>query len=293
MVRRPALLAAVLVAFAVLLAACQASPPAADLEPKVAPPAIHSKGILRVGVDASYPPFAARQDGRIVGLDVDVAAALAQQLGLTVELVDVPPANAGKALREGRVDVALGAMRITDAVLSDATFAGTYLTDGPALFAAGETTATAGDLAGKRVAVQQDAAADRELTADPRGEKLQRYPSLRAAFGAVAAGDADVAVGDAVLGAYIGRDFPSLRYLGQLGDAQPLGVAVAKDDTQLEQAVREALDALATGGVLDAVRSKWVGELPPLVTALGSSDSSSPVLPGADPALETSDSLTP
>ena len=51
--------------------------------------ALNSSGTLRVGVDASSAPYAAESSGQIVGIEVDVAAALADELGLKLELVDV------------------------------------------------------------------------------------------------------------------------------------------------------------------------------------------------------------
>ena len=66
------------------------------------------------------------------------------------------------------------------------------------------------------------------------------------------------------MGAYIARDFPDVAFSGQFGAAQPLGVIVKKDATELEAAVREVLDALAADGTLDTIRAKWLGDIPAL-----------------------------
>ncbi|MDH4140496.1 MAG: hypothetical protein OEV43_07985, partial [Coriobacteriia bacterium] len=54
---------------------------------------------------------------------------------------------------------------------------------------------------------------------------------------------------------------------GQVEPATPVGVAVKQDATELEDAVRSALDELAAGGVMETIRTKWVGDLPALETA--------------------------
>ena len=103
-------------------------------QPKVSPPTVKESGVLRAGVDLSYPPFAGADNGRDAGIDVDVASALAGRLGLRVEFVDVKASQIATAISDGDVDIAMSAPFSAE-VLSRATIAGTYLSDGPALFA--------------------------------------------------------------------------------------------------------------------------------------------------------------
>jgi ABC-type amino acid transport substrate-binding protein len=167
------------------------------------------------------------------------------------------------------VDIALGATAITDAVLADVSTAGSYLVDGPAIFAvetspAVEATLTPNDIVGKRVGVQKESAAYWTLESDYGEGFATPYATLREAFDALKAGQIDLVVGDAAVGAYILRDYEGIRFAGQFGPAKPLGVLVRKDATELETRVRETLDALASEGVLDAIRTKWLGDLPEL-----------------------------
>jgi ABC-type amino acid transport substrate-binding protein len=90
------------------------------------------------------------------------------------------------------------------------------------------------------------------------------FPTLRDALNGLREGSVQVAAGDAIVGGYIIRDMPTVHFGGQLEPAVPLGAAVALDNVKLGDAVRAALDGLAADGVLDAIRSKWVGELPKL-----------------------------
>ena len=70
-------------------------------EPKMAPPAVKTAGVLVAGVDLDVPPFAGVDQGKQAGIDVDVAAAIADRLGLAVSYVDVKPSEAASALAEG------------------------------------------------------------------------------------------------------------------------------------------------------------------------------------------------
>jgi polar amino acid transport system substrate-binding protein len=250
-------------------AGCKKEPEQPTLEPAVEPPAIATAGILRAGVDLSYPPFAGSDRDVNAGIDVDVAAAIAERLGLKLELVDVKPAGIAEALNTGKVDIMLGATPVTEVVLANVANAGSYLIDGPAIFSvvatdSVPTTLTADDLPGMRVAAQSESPAFWTLESEFGEGFALPHASLVEAFEALVAGEADALVGDAAVAAYIARDYPGVAFVGQLGPAQPLAVAVRKDALELETAVRSALDALAADGTLDTIRSKWLGELPGL-----------------------------
>ncbi|MDO8848155.1 MAG: ABC transporter substrate-binding protein [Coriobacteriia bacterium] len=264
------LLAIVLAAALVLaMAGCKKEAEEPALQPKVAPPVISTEGVLKVGVDLGYPPFAGVDNDKNAGIDVDIAAAIAERLGLKVELVDVKPSELAEALNDGTVDIALGGISITDAVTADVSTAGSYLIDGPGIFSvvatdSVPTTLTAADLPGKRIAAQQGSPAFWTLESDYGEGFATQYPSLKAAFDALEAGEVDLVVGDSAVGAYIARDYARVSFVGQFGAAQPLGIAVKKDATELEAVIREAVDALAADGTLDTIRTKWLGHLPSL-----------------------------
>ncbi|MDO8964212.1 MAG: transporter substrate-binding domain-containing protein [Coriobacteriia bacterium] len=253
-----------LAAVVALLAGCVGAIEGATLTPKVAPPVIRDKGVLRVAADLQYPPFGGIVDGEKVGLDVDVASALAERLGLKVQLTDAKPEMAAKLVEAGDADVAIGALPVDQVVASGLAFAGTYASDAPALFSSSEATASLASVAGKRIAVQKDSYAYWALIDEYGEDAVIVMPSLREALTAAAGGQADYAAGDAVVGSYLLRDFPALRFNGQLVPAYPLGVAVSKENTQLEQRVRAALDQLAAKGVLETLRAKWTDGMPRL-----------------------------
>jgi polar amino acid transport system substrate-binding protein len=277
---------ALALAIAVLaLAGCTGGIGAETLKPKLSPPLIVRPGVLRAAVDMSYAPFAGDVDGEKVGLDVDVASALADQFGLKLELIDAKPAEAAALLKAGTVDIALGALTVEQAVASQIAFSGTYVSDAPGVFASSTTTAVAGDLGAKRIAVQKGSAAFWALRDEYGEEPLVVMPTLRDAMKAVASSTADVAAGDALVGAYMLRGFPTLKYLGQITPAYPLGIGVSAAKPKLEAEVRTVLDRLAAQGVLETLRAKWAGDLPALKTA--------PVDPSSGPTPTPEPSTAP
>ena len=238
-------------------------------EPKVSPPAIRKAGTLKIGVDLSYPPFGGTDSGKQAGIDIDIGSAVAGKLGLTAEFVDVKPSEAATALASGKTDVVLS-VPYTQESLSRTTLAGSYLSDGPALFVATESTAavepsmTLDTLPAVKIGAQEGSAAYWKLQSEFGSESLVGYPTLREALNGLRVGTVRVAAGDAIVAGYIIRDMPTVRLAGQLEPAVPLGVAVAIDNVALSDAVRTTLDGLAADGVLDTIRTKWVGSLPKL-----------------------------
>lgn len=258
---------ALVVALAAMMLGAAACTPAVDEdpgpEPKVSPPVIGEAGVLRVGVDLDYPPYGGTDKGREAGIDIDVASALASELGLELELVQISSLEASAALEADDVDIVMS-VPFTESAVIGASFAGWYIASGPALFSSGETSATPDVLGGLRVAVQEESEAYWSLSYTLGEQALLVTETLREGFEAVDAGEADVVAGDALVCAYLARDFEGITFASQLEPATPIGIVVATDATDLEVLIRETLDKLATDGILDTIRAKWVDDLPAL-----------------------------
>ena len=281
--RVPTIAFAAVALLALLVSGCTPKPAQETLTPKVKPPVIGKAGVLRAAIDLTYPPFGGVSKGKRAGLDIDVASAVAQELGLTLEVVDASPTLGAQLLRDGKVDVMLGGVPIEQAVQLEVSFAGPYINDAPAIFSANDESATMTSIAGATIGAQQGSLAY-WLAAEEWGEEsVVAFPSLVDAMSQAASGTIEYVVGDGVVGAYMLRQYPTLKLNGQLAPAVPVGVTVAKDATDLEGAVRDALDRLSSAGVLETLRRKWLGDVPRFQ---GSADASAALETTA--AVETS-----
>ena len=180
-------------------------------------------------------------------------------------------------MKARKADVALGALTVEQAVASDLAFAGTYVSDAPAVFSARTATVTIGDLGGKRVAVQKESYAYWVIVDEYGEEAVVVMPTLRDAMTAVASGQADFAAGDAIVGSYLLRDLPSLKYNGQLVPAYPLGVAVSKENAAARGAGAQGPRRIWPPAACSArCARKWTSDLPRLTSpqALGADDAS-------------------
>jgi len=288
--RRGAVLLVLTAVVVVALAGSGCSKPKpVELQPKVLPPVVKEAGVLRAGIDLEYPPFGGTDNGAQAGLDLDVAAALAERLGLKLVAVQVSPSEAATELANGAVDVVLSVPFSAEA-LSNVTLAGSYIADAEGFFVATEDTAPVKPtmtirnlpvVPPAKVGAQKGSPAYWELLHELGPEGVQEFATLRKAIEALEAGQVPVIAGDTLVGGYIARDYPTVHFAGQLDSATLLGVGVVPDNTKLASATRDALDGLAADGVLDAIRVKWLGNVPKLKVAV------------TDPAAETSASPTP
>lgn len=267
---------ALLVAFSTMaLGGCAGATGSKEIElvPVVSSPAIKTDGVLRVGVDSTNAPYAGLSNGELVGIDIDIAAALAEQLGLKLELVDTAGQSANTLLNDGSIDMVMDVEQTSASTIQGAQI-GPYLVSGPALFTRVDSdtvpTIDIKTLAGTKIAAQKDSLSSWSLeeligsgTSDPR-------ESLKDALTAVANGEVTFAAADAVVGSYLAVDFTNLSCVKILGT--PIGVylSVAKSNTQLSDALTEALRTIRDTGILKTVLSKWLGSVSATVV-MGSS----------------------
>jgi polar amino acid transport system substrate-binding protein len=229
------------------LAGCSSSNYTPQLkEQSVNDSALNSAGTLRVGINASNPPYAAQSNGSIVGIDVDIAAALADELGLKLELVDVGTATDTAFERES-VDIVMGVEEANSAYwMSDE-----YMTEDA------EAPTAAGSF---KVAAQSSSMSAWEVT-DHYGEScLENAGDPTAAFEMLNTGSVNYVAAESTIGQYVIHSSGIEAYpIALLQDATPRTVAVAADNTELQQAVSNALSTLVSGGVVEVIEGKWLG----------------------------------
>ena len=252
-------MAAALACMAFMLCGCNGSnnyqPPLK--EATVAPPVIGEEGTLRVGVNTENPPLAGMGSGKIIGIDVDIAAALADQLGLKVSIVDVG-GDAASFIADGKVDVVLG----IDAANAESDYwvSPSYLPTGIALFAltpdAGIPTADSGATFAAQVSSKSAWAVSNEFGQNA----LTSTDSLSDAFAALQAGTVQYVAADAIIGLYAAHgQGMEVSVVAMLMKPSGYCMAVAADNADLQTAAGDVLTGLVNNGTIDVIERKWLG----------------------------------
>ncbi|MDR2957891.1 MAG: transporter substrate-binding domain-containing protein [Coriobacteriales bacterium] len=234
-------------------------------DPTIAPPTISSPGVLRVGVDSSRSPFAGRSGNTLIGLDIDIAAALADELGLKLETVDVAGLNSyelSDLFMQGRIDIVMSFQPESES-LSPFVMVGPYLVDGPAIFTIGLTLPSKNfnpdTLIGLKIAARSSSLSAWQLESRYGSETVVTYTTLEEAFDAVGSGSISYVAADAVAGAYLAGKYPNMLCLGYLEQPSKVYIAVAPGNQSLTDAATSALRTLRDNGILRLVISKWLG----------------------------------
>ncbi|MFE4668941.1 ABC transporter substrate-binding protein [Streptomyces sp. NPDC056716] len=258
-------------------AASTSAAPLADQLPQE----IRDAGVIKVGSDIAYAPVEFKDEaGKTVGIDPDIAAAMGKQLGVTFEFENGTFDTLITGLRSQRYDIAMSAMTDTkdrqDGVDSDTgeqvgegvDFVD-YFTAGVSIYTEkgdDQGIKTWADLCGKTIVVQRGTVSDDLAKAEaekcPADQKLtiEAFDNDQQAQTRLRAGGADAGSSDFPVAAYAvqtsggGEDF---ELVGEQVEAAPYGIAVAKDDTELRDALKAALDAVIANGEYAKILEKW------------------------------------
>lgn len=224
---------------------------------------IQATGTLRVGLDASYPPFEyLDHENRIVGFDVDLATEIGRRLGLEVVFVNISYDGLYDALLIGQVDILLSALVSAPEFEGRADFSGPYFNIGEHLIThTGSSIQSMEDLADKTVVVEYGSGGDVEVRLWERrvsGLAIIRVPEAATAIQTLAAQEADAALVDGITAYEQILLFPDLRIVMPVNDVF-LAAAFHPDSDVLHQQVDIALRNILTDGTIEELMARWFG----------------------------------
>ena len=159
---------------------------------------------LSMGTNADFPPYEYMQDGKIVGIDADIAAAIADKLGRKLEIDNMDFGAIIAAVQTGKVDMGMAGMTVTDERLESINFSKSYAKGVQVVIVREDSDITSADdlESGDRVykiAVQQDTTGDLYATWDLEDEGLatiDRYNKGSDAIMALTSGKVDCVIID-------------------------------------------------------------------------------------------------
>jgi len=227
-------------------------------------------GVLQVGSDISYAPIEFFEEGtqNAEGLDVDLADALAEELGVRAEFINTGFDGIIGALNVERFDILMSAMTVTEERQKEIDFI-PYLNAGTDILVAQgnpKNIKTIEDLSGLTAGVQiatiqvdQLKAANDQLKAAGKPEiSVLTFDQNPLAVEQLRTGRADAVIADSPVVANDARlSEGKLEALGLAVEAAPYGIGVRKGSTQLKAAIEDALQKLQASGKYDQILEKW------------------------------------
>lgn len=227
---------------------------------------IRESGVLRVGVDPTFPPFALAEGDAVEGIDIDLARALAEELGLRVSFSYFGYDGLYDALTTGQVDALISALVIVPERTKEIAYSAAYFDAGQYLVVGSSSgILEMADLNGRTLAVELGALGHVEaLNWKSRLNNLtvETFGSVNEALGAVSSGLADAALVDSVGGhlflADPSNDGLHLVLLPTPVIPEPYAIAIRIDDRVLKEKLDAALGRLDESGHLDAIIGRWL-----------------------------------
>ncbi len=219
--------------------------------------------VIRIAVPQDFPPFgSAGPDLQPQGYDIDMANLIAQDLGVTVELVPVTSANRVPYLQTRKVDLIISSLGRNAEREKVIDFTSAYAPFFSGVFGPAESTvAKAEDLAGKTVGVTRGALEDMAISKiAPADADIERFEDNNTTIAAFLSGQTElIATGNVVAAAILARN-PAVRPEPKFILSQsPCFIGLNKDEPKLLARVNAIIAAARQDGRLDAISQKWLG----------------------------------
>lgn len=219
---------------------------------------------LIVGTEAGFMPFEyADENNNVVGFDMDLAAEVAKDLGVQLEIQEMAFDSLIPALQTGKVNMVAAAMSIKPDRLEAADFSTTYYDAGQSIVVTASNTAItkADDLATKRIGVQTGTTGDTTVTEAYPSATITRYTRFADAFLDLQNGKLDAVVLDQpVAASYVKVMGDKLKMVGDTLSSEQYALAFMKGDKELVDAANKTLERLKSDGTFEKLLQKWFEE---------------------------------
>ena len=219
-----------------------------------------SKKTLVMGTNATFPPYEFVDDaGKIVGIDAEIAAAVAEKLGMELEIKDMEFDSLLTAVQSKTIDIALAGMTVTDERKLAVNFSDTYA-KGVQVIIVPEDSAikTVDDLKDKKIGVQTGTTGDIYCTDEFGQENVKQYQNGALAVAALKNTQVDCVVIDNEPAKNFVKANEGLKILDTEYANEDYAAAIAKENTELLEKFNTALAELKADGTVDKIIAKYI-----------------------------------
>ena len=223
------------------------------------------EGMLIMGTNAEFPPYEFWEGGRIVGIDAEIAEAIANKLNLTLRIDDMEFGSIIAAVSAGRIDMGMAGMTVTEERMESVNFSTSYATGVQVIIVRDGSPITSVDdlfdIGGFDIGVQESTTGDLYTTWDLEEEGLatiHRYARGVDAVMALLAGRVDCVVIDNQPAIAFVAVNDGLLILETEFAVEDYAIALAKGNIELRDAVDAALRELIADGTVQAIIDRYI-----------------------------------
>ena len=217
-------------------------------------------GKLTMATNATFPPYEMTTDaGEFEGIDIEAAQAIADKLGLELQIDDMDFDAALLSVQQGKADIVMAGVTVTDERKAVMAFSDSYATGIQSIIVPESSDiASPDDLAGKKIGTQRGTTGYIYCTDDFGEDAVVAYDSGLTAVQALNNGQVDaVVIDNAPAKEYVAAN-PGLKVLETSYAEEDYAIGMNKDNTALVEAVNAALEELKADGTLQAIVDKYI-----------------------------------
>ncbi len=223
--------------------------------------------VLSMGTNAEFPPYEFYEGDKVVGIDAEIAQAIADKLGMTLVIKDMAFDSIITAVDTGKIDMGMAGMTVTEERLQSVNFSTSYATGVQVVIVKEDSPiTTVDDLFGTSnytVGVQTSTTGDLYATWDIEDKQLgtvQRYNKGADAVAALASGKIDcVIIDNEPAKAFVAAN-TGLKILDTEYAVEDYAICLDKDNTELLDKINTALGELIADGTVQAIVDKYIGK---------------------------------
>ena len=216
-------------------------------------------GKLTMATNATFPPYEMTTDaGEFEGIDIETAQAIADKLGLELQIDDMDFDAALLSVQQGKADIVMAGVTVTDERKAVMDFSDSYATGIQSIIVPeGSDIASPDDLAGKKIGTQRGTTGYIYCSDDFGDENVVAYDDGLTAVQALNNGQVDaVVIDNAPAKEFIAAN-PGLVILETSYAEEDYAIGLAKGSS-LEDAINSALEELKADGTLQSIVDKYI-----------------------------------
>ena len=216
-------------------------------------------GVLTMATNATFPPYEYYEGNDIVGIDAEIAQAIADKMGLKLEIQDMEFNSIITAVQSGKADLGLAGMTVTDERKQSVDFSDSYATGIQSVIVKdGSSIKSIDDLKGKKIGVQLATTGDIYAKDDFGEENVEEYNKGADAVMALTSGKIDAVIIDNQPAKSFVETTDGLQILDTDYVQEDYAAAIAKGNTDLLNAVNTALKELKEDGTIQKILDKYI-----------------------------------
>lgn len=223
-------------------------------------------GTLTIGTSAEYEPFEYMEDGEYKGFDLELAQAIADDLGLELKIENVDFDTIVPGVASGtKYDMGIAAITATPEREKEVGFTDSYYMDDQAIVTMADNTEITGDnyadalnAEGVKIAVQSGSTAEAFAKENFPNAELVPFKNATDCFAAVQSSQANALVTNrSVAAQLVATSFSNEQVIKQISTGEEYAIAVNKDNTALLDALNDSIAKLTEDGTVDELMTKY------------------------------------